>query len=172
MNLKDLIPFLSAAAGAGAGYYFLGREKKGDKRVPREGLEPWATAVGGALVGYVAGQFVSSRFQAPAPALQPAQAPQAAQALNEYMDLDGGTAPLALPPARPVTPRPVVMPRAPQPLPPDSRGDGVSDAALLDSMGTFEGAGEDGLGSYEGPYGDVDDIDVEALIKESGMNRN
>ena len=44
MNLKDLIPFLSAAAGAGAGYYFLGREKKGDKRVPREGLEPWATA--------------------------------------------------------------------------------------------------------------------------------
>jgi hypothetical protein len=88
------------------------------------------------------------------------------------MDLDGGTAPLALPPARPVTPRPVVMPRAPQPLPPDSRGDGVSDAALLDSMGTFEGAGEDGLGSYEGPYGDVDDIDVEALIKESGMNRN
>jgi hypothetical protein len=48
----------------------------------------------------------------------------------------------------------------------------VSDAALLDSMGTFEGAGEDGLGSYEGPYGDVDGIDVEALIKESGMNRN
>jgi len=175
MNLKDLIPFLSAAAGAGAGYYFLGREKKGDKRVPREGLEPWATAVGGALVGYVAGQFVSSRFQASAPALQPAQAAQAtAQALNEYVDLDGGTAPLALPAPRApqAAPRPVVMPRQAQPLPPDSRGDGISDAALLDSMGTFEGAGEDGLGSYEGPYGDVDDIDVEALIKESGMNRN
>lgn len=166
MNLKNLLPFLTAAAGAGAGYYFLGREKKGDKRVPREGLEPWATAVGGALVGYVAGQFFSSRLPEPVPQLQAPgvqAAPQAAA--QQYVDLD--ESPLkALPPARPQIPVPTAS------IAPDTRADGASDAELLNSLGSLEGTGEDGLGSYEGPYGDVDGIDVEALIKESGMNRN
>lgn len=164
MNLKNLLPFLTAAAGAGAGYYFLGREKKGDKRVPREGLEPWATAVGGALVGYVAGQFISSRFPEPVQAPQ-LQAPGAQPQASPYVDLDG-TAPKALPPARPQIPVPTAS------IAPDTRADGASDVALLNSLGSLEGTGEDGLGSYEGPYGNVDDIDVEALIKESGMNRN
>jgi hypothetical protein len=164
MNLKNLLPFLTAAAGAGAGYYFLGREKRGDKRVPREGLEPWATAVGGALVGYVAGQFFSSRFPEPAPQLQ-APGVQAAPQTSPYVDLDG--APLkALPPARPQIPVPTAS------IAPDTRADGASDAELLNSLGSLEGTSEDGLGSYEGAYGDVDGIDVEALIKESGMDRN
>lgn len=167
MDFKNLIPFLTAAAGAGAGYYFLGQEKKGDKRVPREGLEPWATAVGGALVGYVAGQFVASRFQPPpaATALPAANVETPAQRGEQYVDLDGApvSKPLALPPAQSVP-----VPSAQ--IQPDTRADGADDSELLDGMGSFAGTGEDGMGSYEGHYGDVDGIDVEALMREAGRN--
>jgi len=167
MDLKNLIPFLTAAAGAGASYYFLGREKKGDKRVPREGLEPWATAVGGALVGYVAGQFVASKFTKPVvPALPATNVETAVQTGEQYVDLDGAPR-LALPAPRPTS---IQIPTAD--IQPDTRADGASDAELLNSLGSLAGTGEDGMGSYEGAYGDVDDIDVEALMKEARAERN
>lgn len=165
MDFKNLIPFLTAAAGAGASYYFLGREKKGDKRVPREGLEPWATAVGGALVGYVAGQFVASKIQPPPPPALPKNVETAAQRGEQYVDLDGQPArPLALPAPQAQIPVPTAA------IQPDTRADGANDAELLNGLGTFAGTGEDGMGSYEGAYGDVDGIDVEALMRESERN--
>ena len=169
MALKDLlIPILTGAAGAGASYWFLGTTKSSQgKRSPKEGIEPWAVALGGGLVGYIAGQFISSKLS-PAPAAGAGvQAPltQAAQQpVGEYLDLDRPVR-RALPPG----------PMAPPPQPPkavvDVRAGGADDSDMLESYGSFEGVGEDGLGSY-GLDVDVDAIDVDALMKEAGHNRN
>jgi hypothetical protein len=141
---KNLLPFITAAAGAGASYYFLGKEKKGDKRVTREGLEPWAVAAGGGLVGYIAGQFISSRLKPPpAPAVAAPEPKQVQEQPDQYVDLDG--APAGLP--------------APMSTEPDTRASGADDSDLMDSMGSFAGTGEGGLGSFANPYGDTDNLD-------------
>jgi len=66
-------------------------------------------------------------------------------------------------------------PMAPPPQPPkavvDVRAGGADDSDMLESYGSFEGVGEDGLGSY-GLDVDVDAIDVDALMREAGHNRN
>lgn len=158
MNWQSFIPYITALAAGGASTYFLGMEKKSGKRAFKDGMEPWACAVGGLLVGYVAGKFVQTRLSPtppPPPQLRP---PVTEQGLGEYLDLEMAP-PRALPPPRPL--------HRPQPPTPDTRAAGRSDAELLQSNGIFEGSGEDGLGSYEQPE-DVDDIDVQQLLKESG----
>lgn len=149
MDYKSLLPFLTAAAGAGAGYFFFGRAKPGQK-VAKPAMEVWATAIGGALVGYAAGQFVRGRLQQ-APALPQAASPKPAPA-DDTVDLD---APLALPEHQSDSV--------------DVRATDADDAAIMDSMGSLAGSGEDGLGSYEQDV-DVDDIDVGELMREAGYN--
>lgn len=154
-NLKPLLPFATAAAGAGASYYFLGKEKKNGKRVPREGLEPWAVAVGGALVGYIAGQFVASRLKPPpAPAPAPQAIPKGTPPEEEYVDLD--EAPRGLP-AAPMSTAPGSG------MEPDVRAGGSEDGDLLSSMGAFAGSGEGGMGSFGGSYGNLDDVETDAI---------
>lgn len=164
-DLKSLlIPIITGAAGAGASYWFLGREKSGRAK---EGIEPWAVALGGGLVGYIAGQFITSRLASPnATAGAGVQAPltQAAQQpVGEYLNLDQ--------PVRRALPAPRSAPQGPAAPGPDVRAHGSDDSNMLESYGSFEGAGEDGLGSY-GLDVDVDAIDVDALMKEAGHNRN
>lgn len=168
MALKDLlIPILTGAAGAGASYWFLGTTKSSQgKRSPKEGIEPWAVALGGGLVGYIAGQFITSKL-APAPTAAAGAGVQAPLATTqsgqgEYLDLDRPVR-RALPPGP--TPAPAKLEQV------DVRAAGSDDSDMLESYGSFEGVGEDGLGSY-GLDVDVDAIDVDALMREAGHNRN
>lgn len=165
-DLKSLlIPLLTAAGGGAAGYYFLGTTKSSQgKRTKKDGIEPYAVAVGGALVGYIAGQLIQSRLAPKAPALTQQQlaAQQLAQqvAVGEYMDLDKPVR-RALPPA----PAPAKLEQV------DVRASNSDDSDLLGSFGSLEGTGEEGLGSY-GLEVNADDIDVEELIRESNLARD
>lgn len=158
MALRDYIPYLLAAGAGGAGLYFLGYDRKG--KAFKEGMEPWACAIGGLLVGYTAGKVVQNYL---APKAVPLPSPPPSQPsvspLGEYLDLEVDTPRLALPPPRVATHQPAK--RA------DVRAVTADDAAVLNDMGSFATSGEDGMGSYD-TGADADEIDVDQLMRESG----
>lgn len=165
--LADYAPYVFALGGGLASYQFLGRGK--------DGYKPYVWAAGGVVTGYVAGKLVSGYLmpsaapQLPGMVGTPAQLPPGVdplalaqpdkQSVDGLWDLDAAVPPpkqLAPPVSAPPPPRQPYPTSAPDPLPPgtlaeykpDTRADDANDWNLLNSLGSFAGSGENGLGSY------------------------
>lgn len=193
--LADYAPYILAAGGGLASYQYLGKGKEGYRPYA------WAAGgvVTGYLAGkLVSGYLVPTVApQLPAMVGTPAQLPPGVdplaykpdsdkQSVDGLWDLDAAVPP---PPRQLTAPRPPAPPVPPaprQPYPtsepsqppgtleeykPDVRADDANDWNLLNSMGSFAGSGENGLGSYASGVDDREIDDAIASVKKSKRGR-